>query len=782
MGRTRLRLPVLGNRATTVLLALAYALVGSLTLWLVREAGYGLAVPVWPASGLALALLLRRGRALAPGVLVGSLLVNLVNLPLLSDAPAPRLATVAVPLVIALGATLQAVLGAAWVRRRLGSRPALDRAQDILRLVLLGGPCACLAGSVFGVGAQLLAGVVTLAQAPVAWLTWWVGDSVGVIVFAPLVLMLLPDRGALWRGRRWRVALPSLLVTALSVAVFLFSAAQERRQLQLYLAQQATQASSALQRNLVRHQEVLEGLRSLMAVHTLTVAGDFERYTRSSLQRLDGLEALSWNVFLRPEQLEPFEQQRRRETPGYRIFERGPDGTPQPVEPGRSGYVAVDYIEPLARNARALGFDIASDPVRAHAIDRARDSGRIQATAPIRLVQESGSQQGILLLLPVYRNGGQGQDPEQRRRDLKGFAVGVYRFGNLLNDTFAGGDYDQLSLRLLDVTPGEGAVELARRGRPDLLSAALPRTPVVSQRFEQAGRLWKLEVRPAAGSLQGRNLSTAPALLVGGLLVCGLLEALLLLATGVESRVRIELERKLRTSLAAAAVAHEIKQPLTALLYQADWLEAELRRIEGAPAAVQGLPSGPDQAGVLLPLIEAAEGVSCQARQVSITVEKIRDVLRNVASQLAPIDLTDPIFGALLLAKADLNRYRIRLETVGLEEPVTVLGDREQLQLVVHNLIRNAIEASGAGGGVRLALHRGDQAVELEVADDGPGFPQGPVDLDGLLMASSKSEGLGIGLYVVRCAVENHHGSLEIGRSDLGGASVRLRFPLASKL
>lgn len=768
MGRSRLRLPVQGNRAATVVLALVYALVGSLTLRLVQEAGYGLAAPVWPSSGIALALLLRRGPALAPGVLAGSLLVNL---PLLWAASGPRLAGLAVAVLIGLGASLQAVLGARWVRRRLGPRPALDRAPDILRLMLLGGPCACLVGAALGVGAQLLAGVITLAQVPVTWLTWWVGDSVGVIVFAPLVLMLLPDQGALWRGRRWRVALPSLLVTALSLAVFVFSAAQERRQLQLYLEQQATQASSALQRNLVRHLEVLEGLRSLLAVHPLNSARDFERYTRSSLQRLDGLEALSWNVFLRPEELGPFERQRRRESPGFRVFEKGPDGAPQPVDPGRSGYVAVAYIEPLERNAQALGFDIASNPVRARAIDRARDSGQVQATAPIRLVQESGSQQGVLLLLPVYRNGGQGQDPQQRRRDLRGFAVGVYRFGNLLTDTFAGGDYDQLSLRLLDVTPGEGAVELARHGRPDPAGAASPRTPLVRQRFEQAGRLWELEARPAAGSLLGRDLSTAPALLVGGLLVCGLLEALLLLATGVESRARIELERKLRTSLAAAAVAHEIKQPLTALLYEAAWLEAELKGA-GRPAS-GGQELGPE------PLIEAAESVSRQARQVSITVEKIRDVLRNVASQLAPIDLTDPIYGALLLAKADLNRYLIRLETEGLDGPVTVLGDREQLQLVVHNLIRNAIEATGAGGRLRLALRRGATAVELEVADNGPGFPQGPVDLDGLLMASSKSEGLGIGLYVVRCAVENHNGSLEIGRSDLGGASVRLHFPLA---
>ena len=104
----------------------------------------------WPSGGIALALMLGRGPVLAPGVLACS---RLVNLPLLWAAPGPHLAGLAVALVIGLGASLQAVLGARWLRRRLGPRPALDRAQDILRLMLLGGPCASLVGAAFGGGA-----------------------------------------------------------------------------------------------------------------------------------------------------------------------------------------------------------------------------------------------------------------------------------------------------------------------------------------------------------------------------------------------------------------------------------------------------------------------------------------------------------------------------------------------------------------------------------------------------------------------------------------------------
>jgi signal transduction histidine kinase len=133
----------------------------------------------------------------------------------------------------------------------------------------------------------------------------------------------------------------------------------------------------------------------------------------------------------------------------------------------------------------------------------------------------------------------------------------------------------------------------------------------------------------------------------------------------------------------------------------------------------------------------------------------------------------------LLLAKADLALHRTRVETTGLEEEgQQILGDREQLQLVILNLLRNCIEATGIGGTVRISLKRSTHWVDLVVADDGPGFfaPE-PVDLDRLLMASTKRQGTGIGLYLVRCAMESHKGKLEIGRSSLGGAEVRLRFP-----
>ena len=98
---------------------------------------------------------------------------------------------------------------------------------------------------------------------------------------------------------------------------------------------------------------------------------------------------------------------------------------------------------------------------------------------------------------------------------------------------------------------------------------------------------------------------------------------------------------------------------------------------------------------------------------------------------------------------------------------------------VVTNLVINAIEAIVHGGGDRREIvveHRLlADAVELIVGDSGPGWPGGTIDE--ALLQTTKPGGAGIGLYVVKTAVENHHGQIAVGRSPLGGAEFRIRFP-----
>ena len=89
------------------------------------------------------------------------------------------------------------------------------------------------------------------------------------------------------------------------------------------------------------------------------------------------------------------------------------------------------YIQPLTGNERAVGFDLASDPIRLDALEKARDSGKLRATASITLVQETKQQKGFLVFLPLY--SGAPATLEDRQKQLTGFITSVYRIGDIFN-------------------------------------------------------------------------------------------------------------------------------------------------------------------------------------------------------------------------------------------------------------------------------------------------------------------------------------------------------------
>ncbi|HVZ72488.1 MAG TPA: MASE1 domain-containing protein [Polyangia bacterium] len=146
-------------------LGLAFATVGrSVTL-------------VWPPTGLALAALLLRSRRLWPGVALGAFVVNVTT-----PGVGPLVAA-----AIAVGNTLEAFVGVSLVRRA-SFRTQLDRTRDIVRFAIWGAGVAPAVGATVGASALVLAGLVPRAALVGTWKTWWLGDAMGALVFAPVLL------------------------------------------------------------------------------------------------------------------------------------------------------------------------------------------------------------------------------------------------------------------------------------------------------------------------------------------------------------------------------------------------------------------------------------------------------------------------------------------------------------------------------------------------------------------------------------------------------------------
>ncbi|MGL6135328.1 MAG: CHASE domain-containing protein, partial [Prochlorococcaceae cyanobacterium] len=474
----------------------------------------------------------------------------------------------------------------------------------------------------------------------------------------------LPSQSDLWQGRRRVVAIPSLLVLAISLAAFLHASSIERREALLRLGQRADLAVENLRRTLTAHEEALYGLQSLIRATGEPSQAEFFRYTYSHLQRLEGLQALSWTPLVPDHDRTSFEA-RQRQIPGrqdFRITEKDRQGMLVPA--GRRPLsVPVTLIEPLQANQAALGFDIGSDPIRAATVRAALSAESPKATAPIKLVQDRGLQKGVLLILAI-------EEP-------KGFVVGVYRLGDLLEDCFLDPFWRDFEIRLVESGPGQEPRELARVPRNAGAIDPSHRTPapVVSRPVELGGQQWQLEVQRNGtfhwGSARGNGSGLIPLV---GLLISAPLEGFLLLTSGTERLRQRWLQRKLRTSLTAAAKAHEIKQPLARLLLQAHAIQG-LQHRQRQESADDGVLAG------------LAEGIARDAREVSSTIDGIRNLLDNGDPVLAPINLSELVDAGLLVLRTELQEQRIAMETRGLDQPHLIEGDRGQLQVMVINLV-----------------------------------------------------------------------------------------------
>ncbi|MBI4509840.1 MAG: MASE1 domain-containing protein [Deltaproteobacteria bacterium] len=186
--------------AQVLAVAVLYAVVGRLGLML--DAVGGFATLVWPPTGISLALLLTQGYRLWPGVWLGALVVNVWT-----GAPLPVAAG------IATGNSLEAILGALALRRIPGFRPSLERLTDVVGLVVLAAGLSTMVSATVGVSSLFLGGVVPPSRFWVTWQAWWLGDVLGDLVVAPLLLT--------WRGGFTSRVRPHRLLEGLVLALLL---------------------------------------------------------------------------------------------------------------------------------------------------------------------------------------------------------------------------------------------------------------------------------------------------------------------------------------------------------------------------------------------------------------------------------------------------------------------------------------------------------------------------------------------------------------------------------
>src|SRR5208337_2508459 len=255
----------------------------------------------------------------------------------------------------------------------------------------------------------------------------------------------------------------------------------------------------------------LEGLQNFYNASTSVTRKTFAAFVTPTLKTRPGIQAFEWIPRVAFPERARYEAEARRDgLQDYQIYQLDPKGNKVAVGPHQY-YYPVYYVEPLAGNEPALGFDLGSNPARLAALDQAADTGRPVATEGITLVQETGSQAGFLIFIPVYRREAPLKTEEQRRLALQGFVCGVFRAGNAVEAAVRPSPEKGLWTELVDLYgPLEARLLYRFEREPSSLQVVTWKTlliPAATLRYEYpfyyAGRQWRVDIIASPAYVQG---------------------------------------------------------------------------------------------------------------------------------------------------------------------------------------------------------------------------------------------------------------------------------------
>lgn len=311
--------------------------------------------------------------------------------------------------------------------------------------------------------------------------------------------------GGASRGGACRRYLPVMLTvcfgTAVSIAMAVIVLGWERERTRLDFEKQAMHLTVPIQRSVDESIEALRAIHSFYEAAGTVTRRQFKAFGRREVSEHTSIQALEWIPRVRDAERAPYEAAARRDGfPDFHITERNAQGRMVRAA-RRAEYFPVYYVEPYKGNEVALGFDLASNPARLAALERARDTGALTATPRIVLVQETGEQYGFLIFVPVYRPASSYESLEERRRNLWGVILGVFRIGDLVEASLRGLDVAGIDITIYDEAAPVGERLLyphGRRGPHAAVHATDPDDLKGSTglhwktTFEVAGRQWSL--------------------------------------------------------------------------------------------------------------------------------------------------------------------------------------------------------------------------------------------------------------------------------------------------
>jgi len=267
---------------------------------------------------------------------------------------------------------------------------------------------------------------------------------------------------------------------------------------------------------------------------------EFRAFCNSYILNHRGIQAIEWIPRVSYSLRDAYEN--AAQVDGYPAFQI----TKQDLQGNIAGdheskeYFPVYYVEPYRENEIALGLDLATNPVLLGALNRSRDTGEMVTTTGVAQIPHSSGQNNFFVLLPVYYNQAPINTVKERRENLIGFVLGVFRIGGLIEESLSHLKEKNVDFHLYDITVSQNNQYLSTHSQR---VNADGKRPVVKQKtdenrlqvyhsFNVADRKWSVLCKPVPEFIENRTTWHPWGFLVSGLLFSGLIVAYLRNTTG----------------------------------------------------------------------------------------------------------------------------------------------------------------------------------------------------------------------------------------------------------
>lgn len=482
-----------------------------------------------------------------------------------------------------------------------------------------------------------------------------------------------------------------------------------------------------------------------------------------------GINGIGVIDFLSDQSLDTYLAQRLTERPDFEIF----------PQHDQSVYMPISFIEPEEMNAAAVGLDVAHELNRRTAALASRDTGNAQITGPIVLVQDAGATPGFLFYAPFYA-GGAPDNIDDRRRLIEGVVYAPFVVRKLLDGLLAK-DLRHTSISISDAgqTIYDEHLTSEELHDPD---------PMFAEQVELSfyGRSWSLDIRSNLAFRENNTYIQPTVILIGGIIIEGLILSLLILmarantnavayADKVTEELRVEQEKLVKSNEEleqfAYAASHDLKTPIRGIGGLTEMIKEDLESYLSSPDANPEIGMSLD---LILDRVERMNSLTNGIIEFSRIGTQRENGCPLVLSEVAASIVLD---------------LQLKPHQVVLQSAVDVIhADPIGLRRVLENLIGNAVKYHDAIADLKIviACTETPNAFEFSVSDNGPGidprYQQKIFSMFQTLRTGDAPESTGIGLAVVKKAVEAHGGEVSI-KSDFGqGAAFHFQWPKRSTL